>query len=117
MNLFCSKCGAEVAENAKFCPSCGGEMGRGTVGGNKIEGDLEARILDLLRKNEFISAVKLVRENTGMGLKEAADYTRGLAAKNGIVLASSPGSWIVLFIVSSIILAAAGLAVYFAVAG
>lgn len=37
--MFCTKCGKEIAEGTKFCPSCGaqlgqGESGMGNVGGN-----------------------------------------------------------------------------------
>ncbi len=107
----CSGCGVPVEGNNKFCSSCGGG------GGGKISGDLEMRVLDLLRQNELIPAIKLVREKTGMGLKEAADYTKGLAAKNGIVVEGSPGSLIVLVVVSVVLLAAVGLVIYFAAAG
>ena len=41
-------------------------------------GDMESRILILLAQHQKIEAIKLVREQTGMGLKEAKDYVEAL---------------------------------------
>jgi ribosomal protein L7/L12 len=41
-------------------------------------GDLNGQILALLAKNQKIQAIKLVREQTGWGLKEAKDYVDAL---------------------------------------
>ncbi len=40
--------------------------------------DIEAQVRILLAKGEKIEAIKLVREATGLGLKEAKDYVEGL---------------------------------------
>jgi hypothetical protein len=38
-----------------------------------LSGETEAEVWDLLRADQVISAIKLVRETTGLGLKEARD--------------------------------------------
>jgi hypothetical protein len=40
--------------------------------------------LDLLRRGEKIEAIKLYRERTGAGLKEAKDAVEALGARHGI---------------------------------
>ena len=40
--------------------------------------DLAAQVLPLLAKGQKINAIKLVRDTTGMGLKEAKDYVESL---------------------------------------
>lgn len=41
-------------------------------------GDLAARVLPLIGAGKKIDAIKLVRDQTGMGLKEAKDFVDGL---------------------------------------
>ncbi|MDZ4720072.1 MAG: ribosomal protein L7/L12 [Roseiflexaceae bacterium] len=43
-----------------------------------ISDDLHDQIRALLAKNQKIEAIKLVRQHTGMGLKEAKDYVEAL---------------------------------------
>ncbi len=38
-----------------------------------LSSDIEAQVWDLIRRDQVISAIKLVREHTGSGLKEAKD--------------------------------------------
>lgn len=38
----------------------------------------------LLRQGQKIAAIKVYREQTGSGLKEAKDFVEALAAKNGV---------------------------------
>lgn len=40
--------------------------------------ELEAQVRAMLANGEKIEAIKLVREATGLGLKEAKDYVEGL---------------------------------------
>ena len=47
-------------------------------------GSLEADILELMQGHKKIEAIKLYRERTGVGLKEAKDFVEALAAKHGI---------------------------------
>jgi hypothetical protein len=51
-------------------------------------GSLEAEILGLMQGKKKIEAVKLYRQRSGVGLKEAKDFVEALAAKHGI----SPGA-------------------------
>jgi ribosomal protein L7/L12 len=46
--------------------------------------DFEATILELLKGEKKIEAIKLYRKKTGLGLKEAKDAVEVLAAKHGI---------------------------------
>ncbi|QDU59287.1 hypothetical protein Pan216_01150 [Planctomycetes bacterium Pan216] len=48
-------------------------------------------VLDLLREGRKIQAIKLVREHTGAGLKEAKEAVEAIAAKHGIEPPSSQG--------------------------
>ncbi|MBS0264819.1 MAG: ribosomal protein L7/L12 [Planctomycetes bacterium] len=40
--------------------------------------DVDQKILDCLQSGQKIEAIKLYREQTGVGLKEAKDYVEGL---------------------------------------
>jgi hypothetical protein len=51
------------------------------VGGPEVEGEL----LSLLGRGEKIRAIKLYRERTGVGLKEAKDAVEALARRQGNV--------------------------------
>lgn len=39
-----------------------------------VSPDVQQQVQDLVRQNQLIQAIKLVREHTGWGLKEAKDY-------------------------------------------
>jgi ribosomal protein L7/L12 len=51
---------------------------------SEIGGDLEAELLRLLGKGEKIPAIKLCREQTGMGLAEAKRAVEAMAARHGL---------------------------------
>ncbi|MBI3866789.1 MAG: ribosomal protein L7/L12 [Planctomycetia bacterium] len=46
--------------------------------------DLEKQVLDLMAADRKIAAIKVYREQTGAGLKEAKDAVEALAARHGI---------------------------------
>ena len=46
--------------------------------------DVEPELLSLLRRGEKIQAIKLYREKTGAGLKEAKDAVEALARRHGL---------------------------------
>lgn len=48
------------------------------------ESDLEARIRALLDQRQKIAAIKLYRQQTGVGLKEAKEAVEELGRRNGI---------------------------------
>jgi large subunit ribosomal protein L7/L12 len=52
---------------------------------------VEAEILELMRGRKKIEAIKLYRQRSGVGLKEAKDFVEALAAKHGVVAASRGG--------------------------
>lgn len=43
-----------------------------------LTGDLEFDVRELVARGNKIGAIKLVREHTGLGLKEAMEYVEGL---------------------------------------
>ncbi|MEU8171659.1 ribosomal protein L7/L12 [Microbispora hainanensis] len=45
-----------------------------------VSADLQHRVRDLYAENKKIEAIKLIREQTGLGLKEAKDLAETLAA-------------------------------------
>lgn len=49
-----------------------------------LEGDLEQRVLVLLQGGKKIEAIRIYREQTGVGLKEAKDAVEALAGKHGL---------------------------------
>lgn len=76
----CSSCAQTLPEAAERCPACGA----------LLDG-LEGELLALLGQQKMIEAVKLCRERTGLGLKEAKDLVDGLAAgRRGILPAPAP---------------------------
>lgn len=70
---FCSKCGTELTEGAKFCPKCGNPTGssetKEMVGGDSSNCSLELVSAGFAK----LQVVKALREIFGIGLKEAKD--------------------------------------------
>ena len=62
----CRCCNGLVSDQAKWCPHCGQPEP-----GPTPTWEVEAR--NLVRQGKKINAIKMVRESTGMGLKEAKD--------------------------------------------
>ena len=69
-----------------------------------MEGDLEQRVLALLQGGKKIEAIRIYREQTSVGLKEAKDAVEALARKHGIV---SKGAGCAGILLSAMALAAA----------
>jgi ribosomal protein L7/L12 len=68
------------------------ERGDASEAGEQPTGDdLERQIVELLKAGKKISAIKLYREQTSLGLKEAKDAVEGLAASHGIAPAARSG--------------------------
>jgi kynurenine formamidase/ribosomal protein L7/L12 len=55
------------------------------------DSSFEGKILSLMKQGQKIAAIKLYREKTGVGLKEAKDFIEALAADQHIVAASKSG--------------------------
>lgn len=71
---------------------------------------LESEIVPLLQGGNKIEAIKLYRERTGMGLKEAKDAVEAIAADRGIVAPSGSGCLGVVLLLMVISVAAIALA-------
>lgn len=76
----CEKCGAWITETAPSEPPNKPPLPEPPVASS----DLDTRVLALLRSQNKIAAVKLVREQLSIGLKESVDYVDALAVKHGI---------------------------------
>jgi dipeptidyl aminopeptidase/acylaminoacyl peptidase/ribosomal protein L7/L12 len=64
----CPHCQQPLAAKDERCPHCGAAV---SVGDAAATGSLESSVLPLMRQGEKIQAVKLYREQTGIGLAEA----------------------------------------------
>ncbi|MEU6431850.1 ribosomal protein L7/L12 [Microbispora sp. NPDC046973] len=56
-----------------------------------VSADLQHRVRELYADNKKIEAIKLVREQTGLGLKEAKDLTEALASGRPLPVAPAHG--------------------------
>ncbi len=84
----CPACGATRDAEARFCSSCGTELTYESD--TTSEGaEWEADVLTLASRGKKIEAIKLYREATGVGLKEAKEAVEALMSEQGI---DSPGS-------------------------
>jgi hypothetical protein len=130
----CPICGRQYDSELAYCPDCRGEKQAdaapepqpadwSAAGGEieelrrnvqavlqspappaPMEGDLEQRVLALLQGGKKIEAIRIYREQTSVGLKEAKDAVEALARKHGIV---SKGAGCAGILLSAMALAAA----------
>jgi ribosomal protein L7/L12 len=78
----CEKCGAWLTQNAAArsidpAPASDATLDKGVAA-------LENEVVSLMRQRQKIAAIKLYRERTGLGLKEAKDAVELLAVRHGI---------------------------------
>jgi len=71
------------------------ERGGGSPNRKTTATDPEQQILELLAAGKKIAAIKLYREQTHVGLKEAKDAVEALAAQNGIMQSPRSGCFAV----------------------
>jgi LSD1 subclass zinc finger protein len=69
----------------------------------------EAEVLALLRAGQLIGAVKVVREHTGLGLREAKEHAEALAAREGIDIPAARNKACLVVVAATVILAVAGI--------
>ena len=70
----------------------------------------DSKIVEMLKENRFIEAVKMVREERKIGLKEASDYVKNVAVQNGLPMPKAgPGAYIVLGLLAAVIIGVATL--------
>lgn len=86
---LCGRCGAPIAPGAGFCSFCGvafvGAGGAaGAVGAGPAASGREGEIVELLRRGDKISAIKLHRELHHTGLREAKDAVEALEKRLGL---------------------------------
>ena len=84
----CPFCDHSNRGDATQCEKCGGPL-QATFSGESDQapptaasepepGSIEAEVLGLMRGRRKIEAVKLYRQRTGIGLKEAKDFVEGV---------------------------------------
>ena len=71
----CKTCKGMVSDEAMSCPHCGQPWPYVSATGTEDPRFSEAR--QLVKSGRKIEAIKLVRESTGLGLKEAKDLVEG----------------------------------------
>jgi uncharacterized OB-fold protein len=72
--VYCSSCGASMGLSDRFCPQCGTHRTPSEVAGPcDTKSTWEEQARELMRRGKKIHAIKLVRESTTLGLKEAKD--------------------------------------------
>src|SRR3989442_1151660 len=94
--MRCATCQRENPPGLDRCAGCGADL-------PELGGDLEAQVLSLLSQGQKIGAVKLYREGTGVGLKEAKEAVEDLAARRGIVPPGGSGCLGVILIVAAVL--------------
>jgi ribosomal protein L7/L12 len=77
------------------------ERGDGLPDGMAPATDPDQQILQLLAAGKKIAAIKIYREQTNVGLKEAKDAVEALAAQNGIMPPRGSGCVTVLVVLIS----------------
>jgi len=118
----CRFCGTSNPPGTETCPGCGATIldddGPATPtqptadhdsdrSGEPTDG-VESRILAELQAGRKISAIKIYREMTGMGLKEAKEAVEELARRHGIAATRTGCAGVLLLIVvTSAVLVAA----------
>lgn len=95
----CSYCDHFNPEDAVNCERCGGELERGRTGPRETEleaddsrsvapaggqSSIEDEVLQIAREAGKIPAIKVYRELTGAGLKEAKDAVEAILARHGV---------------------------------
>jgi hypothetical protein len=92
----CPFCNHENRRHATRCTKCGADLTGGESPGQQeiaqsssklVEGTtpaLEDRVVELLLVRRKIDAIKIYREQTGTGLKDAKDAVEAIGAKRGI---------------------------------
>jgi len=66
----CICCGRSVSTEARMCAHCGQP---------EPSDQLRLAVQEFLRQEPKINAIKFVREQTGLGLKEARDYVERIS--------------------------------------
>lgn len=79
------------------------ERGESVASGEALDSSLEAEMVSLLEGGKKVEAIKLYRERTGTGLKEAKDAVEAIAADRHIATSSGPGCLGVVLLLAAIL--------------
>ncbi|MCC6124016.1 MAG: ribosomal protein L7/L12 [Pirellulales bacterium] len=79
----CPFCNESNPAAVGVCKKCGGTIPLEEPAG-AVPSEFDRDILSLMKGGKKIEAIKLYREKTGLGLKDAKDAVEALAAKYGI---------------------------------
>ena len=83
IKIYREETGAGLAEAKSAVEAL--ESGREpSIGDGSVDSDLEAEVLRLLGERKKIQAIKLYRERTGVGLKDAKDAVEAMATRHGV---------------------------------
>jgi len=101
-------CGLKEAKDAVEALAAGRPLARRSRKSVEILGvdptSLEGQVLTLMRDQKKILAIKLYREQTGVGLKQAKDAVEALAAKHGISTQTGCAGMVLLLVLVSTII-------------
>ena len=106
----CQNCGAWIEQKAGSTSSDSGQQ----VEPPPESDSLETRVLALMESGKKIEAIKLYRQQTGCGLKQAKDVVEALATERGIVSKASGCTGVILAIL--LVCGVLGMGVWFAAA-
>ncbi len=56
-NMYCSKCGKEIADNSQFCGNCGKEITGNNNKNNILNADNLQNIIEFVKKNKTVVIV------------------------------------------------------------
>jgi hypothetical protein len=94
----CPFCNASNPPDVGLCKQCGGAIPlEEPTGSDPSEFDQD--IIDLIKGHKKIEAIKLYRQKTGLGLKEAKDAVEAFAEKHGIEIKGSGCAGVVLLFI------------------
>jgi ribosomal protein L7/L12 len=95
---ICPFCNESNPAEIGVCKKCGGTIPKEESPEGGLS-NLEQEILGLMKGEKKIEAIKLLREKTGLGLKEAKDAVEALGAKYGIESKGGGCASVILFMI------------------
>lgn len=99
--------GAGLAQAKEFVESlAAGEQPRAS----NVDDAFERELLNLLRACEKIQAIKIYRDRTGVGLKEAKDAVESLAKRHGVPVSSGCGGAALVLLAAALVLGGSAIA-------
>ncbi|MGA2067554.1 MAG: ribosomal protein L7/L12 [Thermoguttaceae bacterium] len=101
----CPNCGARIEQKAEEAPPPPEQT---SESGTPEPDSLEGQVLSLMKAGQKIAAIKLHRQETGSGLKEAKDAVEALAAKHGIIARGAGCAGMVLLVLLAFVASGVG---------